>query len=48
MLFHTQQPLKEIAYDLGFADASYFNRFFKRETGQTPAEYRTSTRKMYH
>ncbi|HEY0608700.1 MAG TPA: helix-turn-helix domain-containing protein [Chitinophaga sp.] len=48
LLFHTHQPLKEIAFDLGFADASYFNRFFKRETGATPAEYRASIRKMYH
>ncbi|MEX8548046.1 MAG: helix-turn-helix domain-containing protein [Mucilaginibacter sp.] len=48
LLFHTQNPLKEIAFDLGFADASYFNRFFKRETGATPADYRANIRKMYH
>jgi AraC family transcriptional regulator, transcriptional activator of pobA len=48
MLLHTHQPLKEIAYELGFSDASYFNRFFKRETGGTPADYRTNIRKMYH
>jgi AraC-like DNA-binding protein len=47
LLFYTQHSLKEIAFDLGFSDASYFNRFFKRETGATPAEYRTSIRKMY-
>jgi AraC family transcriptional activator of pobA len=48
LLFHTQNSLKEIAFDLGFADASYFNRFFKRETGTTPADYRTNIREMYH
>ncbi|TLV02903.1 helix-turn-helix domain-containing protein [Dyadobacter luticola] len=48
MLFHTEYSLKEIAYDLGFSDASYFNRFFKRETDLTPAEYRASIREMYH
>lgn len=48
LLFHTNNSLKEIAYDLGFSDASYFNRFFKRETGVTPAGYRDSIRKMYH
>lgn len=47
LLFYTPQSLKEIAFDLGFSEASYFNRFFKRETGATPAEYRTSIRKMY-
>ena len=48
LLFHTNNSLKEIAFDLGFSDASYFNRFFKRETGSTPADYRTKTREMYH
>jgi AraC family transcriptional activator of pobA len=47
LLLHTHQPLKEIAYDLGFQDASYFTRFFKREAGTTPAEYRAHIRKMY-
>jgi AraC family transcriptional activator of pobA len=47
LLFYTPQSLKELAFDLGFSDASYFNRFFKRETGLTPAEYRASIRKMY-
>ena len=48
MLFHTNTSLKEIAFDLGFTDASYFNRFFKRETGATPADYRVTIREMYH
>jgi AraC family transcriptional activator of pobA len=47
MLFHTEYSLKEIGFDLGFSDASYFSRFFKRETGLTPAEYRALTREMY-
>jgi AraC family transcriptional activator of pobA len=47
-LFHTDRSLKEIAFDLGFTEASYFNRFFKRETGVTPATYRTNIREMYH
>lgn len=48
LLFHTDHSLKEITFDLGFSDASYFSRFFKRETGVTPAEYRNNIRKMYH
>ena len=47
LLFHTQHSLKEIAFDLGFSDASYFTRFFKRETDVTPAEYRATVREMY-
>ena len=47
LLFHTHYSLKEIAFELGFSDASYFNRFFKRETNVTPAEYRAITREMY-
>ena len=47
LLFHTGHSLKEIAFDLGFSDASYFNRFFKREAGVTPAEYRATIREMY-
>lgn len=47
LLLYTPLSLKELAFDLGFSEASYFNRFFKRETGVTPAEYRTTIRKMY-
>ena len=39
-LFHGRLPIKEIAYQLGFADQSYFARFFKKHTGITPEEFR--------
>ncbi|HTJ13259.1 MAG TPA: AraC family transcriptional regulator [Dinghuibacter sp.] len=48
LLFHSERAVKEIAFELGFEDASYFNRFFKRLTGQTPAIYRATIREMYH
>lgn len=48
LLFHTDQSIKEIAFSLGFEDASYFNRFFKRLSDQTPAGYRKHIREMYH
>jgi AraC family transcriptional activator of pobA len=47
-LVHSELAVKEIAYELGFEDASYFNRFFKRMSGQTPVAYKTQIRKMYH
>lgn len=33
---------KSIAFQLGFADASYFSRFFKKYSGITPEEFRIS------
>jgi AraC family transcriptional activator of pobA len=47
LLFHTEQSVKEIAYELGFEDASYFNRFFKRITEYTPINYRNTFREKY-
>ena len=32
---------KEVAYHLGFDDPSYFVKFFKRETGFLPSEFKT-------
>ncbi|MEM6396518.1 MAG: AraC family transcriptional regulator [Bacteroidota bacterium] len=34
-------PVAQIAYRLGFNDASNFARFFKRRTGLSPAKYRS-------
>jgi AraC family transcriptional activator of pobA len=48
MLFHSDSSIKEIAFELGFEDASYFNRFFKRLTSATPLNYRNTIREMYH
>ena len=47
ILFHTERSVKEIAFELGFRDDSYFNRFFRRMTGQTPTAYRVYIRQMY-
>lgn len=35
-----QLSFKEIACKLGFNEPSYFSRFFKRQTGYTPEEYK--------
>lgn len=48
LLFHTDVSVKEIAFQLGFEEATYFNRFFKRLTQSTPLGYRSSIREMYH
>ena len=39
-LQHTDVPVARIADDLGFCDASYFVRFFRRHVGVTPARFR--------
>ena len=39
-------PVKEIAFQLGFRDQTYFNRVFKQVTGQTPLDYRKAARSM--
>jgi len=46
-LLHTELSVKEIADELGFEDPAYFNRWFKRITGNTPMGYRTEIREMY-
>ncbi|NRF40087.1 helix-turn-helix domain-containing protein [Pedobacter sp. LMG 31643] len=38
-IIHSENTIKEIAYDLGFSDRPYFSRFFKKQTGQTPEEF---------
>ncbi len=39
-LLATTNQIKEIAYHLGYEDASYFSRFFKKHTGYTPDDFR--------
>jgi len=41
LLQYTELPLAEIAWRLRFSEPSSFHRFFKKETGQTPVEYRS-------
>ena len=42
-LDQTLQPVEQIGYGLGFRDAGYFNRFFKRLTGVSPGQHRRSS-----
>jgi AraC family transcriptional activator of pobA len=39
-LVFTNAPIHEIAYDLSFSDPSHFTRFFRKQTGVTPQEFR--------
>jgi AraC family transcriptional regulator, transcriptional activator of pobA len=40
LLLHTNWNVAEIAYSLGFEYPTYFNNFFKKQTGLTPLTYR--------
>ena len=43
MLTSSELTIKEIAYDLNFDDPAYFSRFYKKQTGQTPEDFRNQT-----
>ncbi|HEY5749250.1 MAG TPA: AraC family transcriptional regulator [Chryseolinea sp.] len=47
LLLHSDDSIKEIAFQLGFEDASYFNKFFKRLALQTPLQFRMAIREIY-
>lgn len=40
MLENSDLMVKEIAEKVGYQEASYFTRVFKKNTGVSPAEYR--------
>ncbi|MBT2281710.1 AraC family transcriptional regulator [Priestia megaterium] len=40
LLMHTDYSISDIAEKLNFKEATHFSKFFKRETGCTPAEFR--------
>lgn len=47
-LAHGSQSIKEIAYQLGFNEQSYFARFFKKNTGTSPENFRTKTKQPFN
>lgn len=40
MLISGEQTIKEIAFELHFEDPAYFSRFYKKQTGHTPEEFK--------
>ncbi|WP_077037657.1 helix-turn-helix domain-containing protein [Pelomonas sp. KK5] len=41
-LAYTTMSIKQIAHDLGFADAAYFTRFYQGRTGLSPSQWRSA------
>ena len=44
LLAGTQEKVIDVAAQSGFSSLATFNRFFKQQTGQTPTQYRKSTK----
>lgn len=44
LLRHSALPVGAVAASVGFEDPLYFSRVFRRETGQSPTEYRSGGR----
>jgi len=42
LLAHTSLTTKEIAYELGYEDPTYFSKLFKSKTNYSPSDFRTS------
>ena len=43
-LIFGDMTVEQIAYWLGFTDAAYFTRFFRKEVGQSPSQFRMAAR----
>lgn len=46
LLILTDMDVKEIAFSLGFNDTSYFSRFFRKYTTQTPVDFRREVKHL--
>jgi AraC family transcriptional activator of pobA len=46
-LVYTSMNISTISYALGFPDPAYFTRFFKREAGQSPKEFRKQAKVIF-
>lgn len=43
---YSEETIQRIAHALNFSDVTYFNRFFKKLTGQTPKDFRAQVKKV--
>ena len=46
-LQETEMPVLDVAFAVGLSDQSYFSRFFRKQTGMTPLEFRQKMREAH-
>jgi AraC family transcriptional activator of pobA len=46
-LVYTSMTISVVSYSLGFPDPAYFTRFFKRQTGLSPKEFRLQAKTVF-
>lgn len=44
LLVYTDKSTKEIAFELGFVEVAHFSRFFKKQIGQAPTDFKLELR----
>ncbi|WP_103072012.1 helix-turn-helix domain-containing protein [Aquimarina sediminis] len=44
LLYYTDMQIKEIAYEVGYEDIQAFSRFFKKQEGVSPSEFKENMR----
>ena len=47
LLIYTDKTAKEIAYEIGFDDASHLSRLFKKQTRQSPSDFKKQLKKSF-
>ena len=45
-LIFGEMSVEQIAFGLGFSDAAYFTRFFRKEVGEAPSQFRITAREQ--
>ncbi|MFI8932645.1 AraC family transcriptional regulator [Streptomyces sp. NPDC053474] len=48
LLVRTELTVRQVAHRVGFADPAYFCRFFRRETGTSPGDFRRGGGDIHH
>jgi len=46
LLIHTDKPISEIGYELGYNEKAYFTSVFKKRSGLTPSQFREEMQKI--